>query len=127
MVLATIFSVSILGFLSLFQAALAFGAPLGHFAWGGQHRVLSRKLRIGSTLSIFTYFCIGIVLLSKSGLYQLIPQGAFLDTLTWAIFVYFVIGIFLNAISRSKFERYTMTPTVTALAVCTFIIIQSSG
>ena len=31
--------------LAVFQAALIAGAPLGRFAWGGQHDVLPAKLR----------------------------------------------------------------------------------
>ena len=40
----------VLAALAIFQLALVFGAPLGHFAWGGQHRVqaahMLRKLGV---------------------------------------------------------------------------------
>ena len=39
---------AILGVLAVFQLALALGAPIGHFAWGGAHRVLPARLRIDS-------------------------------------------------------------------------------
>ena len=45
----------LLALLAVFQLALALGAPLGHFAWGGAHRVLPRRLRIGSLVSIVIY------------------------------------------------------------------------
>ena len=35
----------------------------------------------------------------------------------WIVFAYFVLGIPLNAISRSRPERFTMTPVVTVLAL----------
>ena len=41
----------LLGGLAVFQALLALGAPLGAFAWGGQHRVLPTRLRVGSAVS----------------------------------------------------------------------------
>ena len=41
--------------LALFQLTLVLGAPLGHFAWGGQHRVLPGGLRIGSLVAIPLY------------------------------------------------------------------------
>ena len=41
--------------LAIFQLALALGAPLGRFAWGGQHRVLPVRLRIGSAIAIVIY------------------------------------------------------------------------
>ena len=42
----------ILALLAVFQLALVLGAPLGRFAWGGTHRVLPARLRIGSAVSI---------------------------------------------------------------------------
>ena len=41
--------------LAAFQAVLIAGMPVGHFAWGGQHRVLPPRLRIGSAASIVIY------------------------------------------------------------------------
>jgi len=46
----------LLGALAVFQALLALGAPLGRFAWGGQHLVLPTPLRIGSAVAIAVYF-----------------------------------------------------------------------
>ena len=39
---AAIVLVVILGLLAVFQITLIVGAPLGHFAWGGQDRILRR-------------------------------------------------------------------------------------
>lgn len=121
MIIATLLAVFILSLLSLFQLSLAFGAPLGQYAWGGKHKVLPPSLRVGSALSLLVYLVITICLLSKSGIYQIIQQGTFLNILVWVIFVYLVLGIFMNAISRSKRERYAMTPIVILLASWTRI------
>lgn len=122
MIIATLLAVFILSLLSLFQLSLAFGAPLGQYAWGGKHKVLPPSLRVGSALSLLVYLVITICLLSKSGIYQIIQQGTFLNILVWVIFVYLVLGIFMNAISRSKRERYTMTPIVILLASCALTV-----
>ncbi|MEW9873186.1 hypothetical protein [Arthrobacter sp. HS15c] len=50
--LAAIAACALLAALAVFQAALIAGAPLGRFAWGGQHDVLPAKLRIGSATSM---------------------------------------------------------------------------
>ena len=121
MIIATLLAVFILSLLSLFQLSLALGAPMGQFAWGGKYKVLPRNLRIGSILSLIIYLGIAICLLSKSGIYQIIQQGTLLNILVWVIFVYLVLGIFMNAISRSKRERYAMTPIVILLASWTRI------
>lgn len=122
MVIATLIAVMTLGLLSVFQIALALGAPIGQFAWGGKHKVLPLNLRVGSISSLVIYLGIIVCLLSKSNTYQIIPLGTFLNVLVWIIFAYFVLGVFMNAISRSKRERYTMTPIVILLASCALII-----
>ncbi len=55
----------VLGALGLFQGLLALGAPLGRFAWGGQHRVLTISLRISSLVSILIYALISAVVLAR--------------------------------------------------------------
>ena len=114
-----IFAVVILALLAVFQLALALGAPLGNYAWGGQHRVLPMNLRIGSTVSIAIYVLIAVVLLDRAGIIEVI---AFDVVAAWVVFAYFALGIVLNAISRSKPERYTMTPVVLVLAVLSLLV-----
>ena len=45
----------LLAALAVFQLLLAMGAPLGRYAWGGQHHVLPMALRVGSVISIVIY------------------------------------------------------------------------
>lgn len=105
----------ILGALAVFQLALVFGAPLGRFAWGGADRVLPRAKRIGSAVSIVLYAVFAWVFLMKAGLVPLVLPEIVVDVASWVIVGYFALGIPLNAISRSKPERYTMTPVVVVL------------
>jgi hypothetical protein len=111
----------ILAALAVFQLALALGAPIGRFAWGGQHRVLPTKLRIGSLVSIVIYAVIALLALDRSGAIDVVPDGVSTVGM-WIVFAYFVLGIPLNAISRSKPERYTMTPIVTVLAALSLLV-----
>lgn len=115
-------SLILLGLLTLFQCLLVVGAPFGRFAWGGQHEVLPTKFRIGSAFSVVVYAFIATLIVSKTGVWQLIPQGSFLNISLWVVFSYLVLGVLMNAISRSKQERYTMTPVALVLAVCLFFI-----
>lgn len=112
----------ILGLLAVFQLALVCGAPLGHFAWGGADRVLPRAKRIGSAVSILVYAAFGWVLLMKAGLVPMVQPEIVVDVATWVIVVYFALGIPMNAISRSKSERYTMTPILIVLLVLALIV-----
>ena len=49
-------------------------------------------------------------------------DATFVRIATWALLGYFAIGIVMNAISRSRPERYTMTPVATMLALATLVI-----
>jgi hypothetical protein len=111
----------LLALLAVFQLALIFGAPIGHFAWGGQHRVLPTRLRIGSVVSILIYAVIALAGLDRAGTVVVFP-GAFSAVAMWIVFAYFALGIVLNAISRSKHERYTMVPVTLALAVLSLLV-----
>jgi hypothetical protein len=70
MIIASVIALTLLALLSLFQMALVFGAPLGHFAWGGQHRVLPKNLRIGSIVSMLLYVGFAILIVSKTGFFR---------------------------------------------------------
>lgn len=114
----------ILAALAVFQLALALGAPIGHFAWGGAHRVLPTRLRIGSLVSILIYALIVVLALDRAGALEVVPDPV--STIgMWVVFGYFVLGIPLNAISRSRPERFTMTPIVIALAVLSLFVALS--
>ena len=116
----------ILTLLALFQLALALGAPLGHFAWGGQHRVLPVHLRVGSAVSIVIYGLIDLIAWDRVGAIDVFPEP-FSEVAMWVIFAYFTVGIVMNAISRSKPERYTMVPVSLVLAVLAFLIATGMG
>ena len=108
----------------VFQTVLASGAPWGRFAWGGAHRVLPRRLRIGSIVAAVLYVAFAVLLLSRGGV---LPgsENALVMVLTWILFAYFAVGVVLNGISRSRPERWTMTPVCAMLALMTLIIALS--
>ena len=118
---AAIALIVLLGLLALFQLALALGAPLGRFAWGGAHRVLPVRLRMGSLIAIVIYAVIALLALDRAGLVDLVPEPVAVVG-TWVAFAYFLIGIPLNAISRSRAERLTMTPLVAVLALLSLLV-----
>jgi hypothetical protein len=117
---------SILAMLALLQVALVLGAPLGHFAWGGQDRVLPARKRIGSVVSILIYGLMAVVAWDRVGAISIFPD-LFSQIAMWVIFAYSVLGILMNAISRSKPERYMMVPVSIALSVLSFLIAIGYG
>lgn len=115
---------AILGVLAVLQLALALGAPIGHLAWGGAHRVLPARLRIGSLVSIVIYAIIALLALDCAGVVDVVPDAVSTVGM-WVVFGYFVLGTGLNAISRSKPERYTMAPVSAVLAVLSLLVALS--
>jgi hypothetical protein len=113
--------VALLGCLAVFQLFLVAGAPLGRFAWGGQQTVLPVGLRIGSAVSIAIYGAIALLVLQAAGALDLLPEGV-VDVAMWVLTGYFVLGVAMNAASRSRPERLVMTPVALALAGCCLVL-----
>jgi hypothetical protein len=101
---AAVLAALILAGLICFQLLLAAGLPLGHYAWGGAHRVLPRSLRIASVVTIFIYLALAMGLLEAANVIDFraseLPRLAI-----WVLAAFFGIGVLMNAISRSKKER----------------------
>ena len=102
--------------LAVFQVLLAFGAPLGRFAWGGRHRVLPVALRVGSVISLVIYALVVAVVAARADLISLDVSNTVVEVATWSAAGYFFLGIGLNLASRSKPERIVMTPLCAVLS-----------
>ncbi|WP_254455950.1 hypothetical protein [Paeniglutamicibacter quisquiliarum] len=124
MTVAVVF-VAVLALLAIFQLALACGAPWGRFAWGGQHPgILPTGYRIASAFSILVYGFIAVLALHRAGILDMFPEG--LSRVgSWVVFGYLALGVVMNAISRSRPERYVMTPVALVLAVLALLIALS--
>ena len=113
--------VAVLTILAAFQIALAAGAPLGRFAWRGEHRILPTRLRIGSLASIAIYSLIAVIALDKGNAVNLLPELVSRVGM-WVIFAYFALSILLNSMSPSRLERSTMVPASALLAVLSLVV-----
>ncbi|MDL9978238.1 hypothetical protein [Microbacterium candidum] len=116
----------LLALLAIFQLTLVLGAPFGRFAWGGQQRVLPARLRIGSAVTILVYALIVAIAWDRIGALDLLTQTLSIVAM-WIVFGFFVLGIAMNAVSRSKPERNTMVPTSILLAALSLLIAMGYG
>lgn len=120
---AYVFATVIAG-LALFQVALAAGAPLGRFAWGGAEARLPTALRIGSLVSLLIYVVCAAIILDRAGLVDVV--GVAVSGIgAWLVAGFMSLGVVMNAISRSAPERLTMTPVALLLAVSAFVTAAS--
>jgi len=115
------------GVLVLFQLALALGAPWGRLAWGGQHDGrLPRRLRVGSLMSIVIYAFLASIILDRGGVIALYPAG-FSTVAAWVVVGFLALGVLMNAVSRSRSERFTMTPVALVLAGLALLVALGIG
>ncbi len=84
------------------------------------------RLRIGSVVAIVIYALIVVIAFDRLGAIDVFPEP-FSVIAMWVIFGYFTLGIFMNAISRSKPERNVMTPVCAVLAVLSLFIALGVG
>jgi hypothetical protein len=119
-----VLATALLGGLAVLQVLLIAGAPLGRFAWGGQHDVLPRGLRIGSVVSIALYAVFALVVLQGAGALDVLP-GRLVEVALWVLTGYFTLGIAMNAASRSRPERSVMTPVSAVLAASCLVVALS--
>ncbi|TDQ41250.1 hypothetical protein [Aureibacillus halotolerans] len=102
---------------SVFQMLLSLGFPFGEFAMGGYHRVLPINLRVVSAMNALILLFMGFVLLQHT---KIINGLNFLPTniFVWGITIFLGLNTIANLLSRSKKERFIMTP----LSGITFIL-----
>ena len=119
--IAALAIVLLLGLLALFQLALASGAPWGRLAWGGQHRVLPARQRVGSVVSVALYVVFAVIVLAAAGALAGVPPVVARVGI-WVVLAVFALGILANAASKSRPERAVMTPVNAVLAVLTLLV-----
>ncbi|MCA0378891.1 MAG: hypothetical protein LCH36_05565 [Actinobacteria bacterium] len=118
---AVLFTI-LIALLAAFQLALAAGAPLGSFAWGGAYPgKLPLARRVGSVVSVVLYAFFAVVVLDRSGVTQLLPEG-FSRVGIWVVFGILVLSTVGNLFSRSLQERIAMTPTAALLSVLALVV-----
>ncbi len=107
--------------LTIFQLALALGAPAGAAAWGGSHPgVLPTRLRVASALVAVFFYPPIVLLILDSG--DVIDIGWDVNRLwLWVLAGLFALGALANFASRSRIERI-WGPVSVVIAVCCAVI-----
>ncbi len=121
---ALVVALALLLALAGLQVALIRGAPLGEYAWGGQHRVLPPRLRPAAVVAIALYGLFAAILLARAGIID--GGGGIVVVATWVLLGYLCLGVVLNAISRSRRERIVQTPLSLLLALCVLVLALGS-
>ena len=112
---------AMLGVLAIFQIALAAGAPLGKYAWGGEHITLPLNLRLGAISAVLRYAFIAFIALDRSGTIAVLP-GEFSFWVMWLIVAHLGFSVILSLLSKSKDEKMTLAPYTFVMGLLSLLI-----
>ena len=97
------------------------GLPLGELTMGGQHKVFPGKLRIILVVQLLLQMFFMVIILQGGGMIPLWFSHKATKVIGLILAAYLSLNVFMNAISRSKKEKYIMTPLSLVTAVCFWI------
>lgn len=120
--IATWVALAGLGLLVVFQLLLALGLPLGHLAWGGQHRRLPRTLRLASLVAAALLVGAVLCVLERAAVAHAIGSDAVARGGVWGFAALFALSTVGNLASKSDLERRTGTPLALILTVALVVI-----
>ena len=103
---------------AVFEVLLIIGLPLGEFTMGGQYKVLPPFMRAGAVFSLATQIFAGLILLQAAGLMNMWFSSGVTKIICFVFAGFFVLNTGMNLISKSKKEKYVMTPLALIEAVC---------
>lgn len=99
------------------------GLPLGELTMGGQHKVFPPRLRIILISQLFLQLFFVVILLQMGGYLPLWFSERTTRIIAIIMAVYLSINTLMNFISKSKKEKYIMTPLSLITAICFWVTI----
>lgn len=108
--------------LTVFQVALALGAPIGRLAWRGRHRVLPGRLRMASAASAGVTVLGAVTVGQAAGLGPDLLPAPVLRPLLIGFAALFGLSVIGNAVSDSRAERLHGVPVALAVVLSTAIL-----
>ena len=98
------------------------GFPLGELTMGGRYKVFPKKLRIVLVMQLILQIFFVVIILQMGGLIPFWFSENATKIICIIMAVYLSFNTIMNFISKSKKEKYIMTPLSAISAVCFWII-----
>ena len=98
------------------------GFPLGELTMGGRYKVFPKKLRIVLVMQIIIQIFFVVIILQMGGLIPFWFSENATKIICIIMAAYISFNTIMNFISKSKKEKYIMTPLSAISAVCFWII-----
>ena len=109
------------GVIAIMTVLVACGFPLGEFTMGGQHKILPKKFRVMAVISVAIQIFAMIIILQAGGLLPLWFSFKITKYICFFFAAYLSLNTIMNMISKSKKEKYVMTPLSLIAAICFWI------
>ncbi len=108
---------------AMFQLALVLGAPMGEYAFGGQHPgKLPNRFRLASAFSFVVLLALAGHYFAQAGVFTPVLPADPNSVVNWLLVGFFVLGLIMNSISRSKKERQMWVPVLLLSVVLAIVV-----
>jgi len=102
------------------------GFPVGEYVMGGQNKILPKEKKALIFVAIVIQIFLIIVLMQTGLVIDVGIPDTVTRILSWIFAIYITINVIMNFLSRSKKERYLMTPLSLITAICYWLTILYS-
>ena len=117
----SILGVVIFGVIATMTVLVACGLPLGEYTMGGQHKVLPKNLRVAAVISVAVQIFAMIIILQAGGFIPLWFSFKVTKYICFFFAAYLSLNTIMNMISKSRKERFVMTPLSLIAGICFWI------
>ena len=109
------------GVIAIMTVLVACGFPLGEFTMGGQHKILPKKFRVMAVISVAIQIFAMIIILQAGGFIPLWLSFKVTKYICFFFAAYLSLNTIMNMISKSRKEKYVMTPLSLIAGICFWI------
>ena len=108
----------IFGVIATMTILVACGLPLGEYTMGGQHKVLPKNLRVAAVISVAIQIFAMIIILQAGDFISLWFSFKVTKYICFFFAAYLSLNTIVNMISKSRKERFVMTPLSLIAGIC---------
>lgn len=109
--------------IALFQLAIVLGAPVGEYAYGGQHEgVLPTRFRIASVVSMLLMLAIAGHYLAQIGVFSPVLDQAGNAIANWGFVGFFALAAIMNNITKSEKEKRVFGSITLAMLLSAILV-----
>ena len=109
------------GVIAIMTVLVACGLPLGEFTMGGQHKILPKKFRVMAVISVAIQIFAMIIILQAGGFISLWLSFKVTKYICFFFAAYLSLNTVMNMLSKSRKEKYVMTPISLIAGICFWI------